>query len=260
MPRIVTRAESGLRPPRATPTRVPLSARTATCVHHDGANPITVRTFAEACALIRKDQAFHMGPARGWNDIGYNFLVASAPGFPAIDGLIFEGRGRDVVGAHCLNWNKPWIGIQVAIGGGQTPSPKALASVRWLHDTFTTAAGHALGKKVHSDGFATACPDPKLRTWVHAGMPVTTPTTPTTPEDDMFTDTDRSMLQTAYKLLQEQQIRNAPVVAKAVAGLPALTAKAVVAALPVGGASGAPVDVAAIAKAVNDDAAKRLSA
>jgi hypothetical protein len=76
-------------------------------------------------------------------------------------------------------------------------------------------------------------------------------------EDDMFTDTDRSMLITAYHLLQEQQLRNAPVVAAAVAGIPALTAKAVVAALPAGGTPGV-VDVAAIAKAVNDDAAKRL--
>jgi hypothetical protein len=83
----------------------------------------------------------------------------------------------------------------------------------------------------------------------------TTPTPP--PEDDMFTDADRSMLQTAYKLLQEQQLRNAPVVATAVAGIPAATAKAVVAALPAAGTPGV-VDVAAIAKAVNDDAAKRL--
>jgi len=75
-------------------------------------------------------------------------------------------------------------------------------------------------------------------------------------EDMTFTDADRSMLQTAYKLLQEQQLRNAPVVAAAVAGLPAATAKAVVAALPV--TPGGSVDVAAIAKAVNDDAAKRL--
>jgi glycine cleavage system protein P-like pyridoxal-binding family len=72
----------------------------------------------------------------------------------------------------------------------------------------------------------------------------------------MFTDADRSMLITAYHLLQEQQLRNAPVVAAAVAGIPAATAKAVVAALPV--TPGGSVDVAAIAKAVNDDAAKRL--
>jgi len=47
--------------------------------------------------------------------------------------------------------------------------------VRWLHDTFTAAAKHALAKKVHSDGFPTACPADPLRNWVHAGMPVALP-------------------------------------------------------------------------------------
>ena len=170
MPRIVTRAEWGARAPKSTPIKVGIGARTATCVHHDGANVITVRSFAEACARVRADQNYHMD-SNGWDDIGYNYLVISAPGTD-VDGLVFEGRGRDVVGAHCLNWNTPWIGIQVAIGGGQTPSPASLSSVRWLHDTFTAAAGHALAKKVHSDGFPTACPDPYLRNWVKAGMPV----------------------------------------------------------------------------------------
>jgi len=170
-PRIVTRAEWGARPPKAAPVRVALSARTATCVHHDGAKPVIIRTFAEACARVRADQDYHMD-GQHWNDIGYNDLVISAPDFPVIDGLVFEGRGRDTLGAHCLNWNTPWIGIQVTTGGDQVSSPKAKTSVRWLHDTFTADAKHALAKKVHSDGFPTACPGPELKAWAHAGMPV----------------------------------------------------------------------------------------
>ena len=170
-PRIVTRAEWKARPRRGTAATVNIGARTATCTHHDGSNIITVRSFAEACARVRADQNYHMN-SNGWDDIGYNFLVISAPGVAGVDGLIFEGRGRDVVGAHCLGWNTPWIGIQVAIGGGQTPSPASLSSVRWLHDTFTADAKHALAKKVHSDGFPTACPGDLLRNWAHAGMPV----------------------------------------------------------------------------------------
>ena len=167
---MVTRAEWGARPRIGTALLVAIKARTATCVHHDGANVITVRSFAEACARVRADQNYHMD-GNGWDDIGYNYLVISAPGTD-VDGLVFEGRGRDVVGAHCLNWNTPWIGIQVAIGGAQKPSPASLSSVRWLHDTFTSAVGHTLAKKVHSDGFPTACPGPELTAWVHAGMPV----------------------------------------------------------------------------------------
>jgi hypothetical protein len=168
---IVTRARWSVRPPKAPPQRVPISARTATCVHHDGAVAIHVRSRAEAVALVRADQRFHMD-SRGWNDIGYNYLVISAPGIAAIDGLVFEGRGRDVLGAHCTGHNTEWIGVQVAIGGNQRPSTKALASVRALHDSFEKAAGHALAKVGHRDGFPTECPGAALYAWVKAGMPV----------------------------------------------------------------------------------------
>jgi len=171
MPTIVTRAEWSARGPKAAPVKVAIGARTATCTHHDGAKPVILRTFAEACARVRADRNYHMD-GQHWNDIGYNYLVVSAPGYPDIDGLIFEGRGRDTLGAHCAGWNTPWIGIQVATGGDQVSSPKTKASVRWLHDTFTADAKHALAKKVHSDGFPTACPGPELKAWAHAGMPV----------------------------------------------------------------------------------------
>ena len=167
--KIISRAEWGARMPKSSPTAVPLGSRRATCVHHDGATPITVRTLADAYALMRRDQAFHMD-GRGWNDIGYNYLVISAPGQP-VDGAVLSGRGRDVLGAHCEGYNTEWIGVQVAVGGAQAPSPAALASTRWLHDSFEVAAGHSLDMKGHSDGFATACPGRELLAWVRAGMP-----------------------------------------------------------------------------------------
>lgn len=171
--RIIPRAAWGARRPKTTPVTVPVSARSATCVHHAGATPVNVSTVAEAYAYVRADQNYHMD-SKGWADIGYNFLVMSAPGTP-VDGMILEGRGRDVLGAHCLGWNQPWIGVQVATGGtargDQRPSPAALASVRWLHDGFGIAARHVLGMKAHCDGFATECPGPILLAWVRSGMP-----------------------------------------------------------------------------------------
>jgi hypothetical protein len=118
--------------------------------------------------------------------------------------------------------------------------------------------GLAWGGHTCPDPVAGAGPRSKQRAAIIArAIALRTPT----PEDDMFTDTDRNILNTTYALLREQQLRNAPVVnaetTKVVAGIPAATAKAVVAALPAGGTPGV-VDVAAIAKAVNDDAAKRL--
>jgi hypothetical protein len=173
---MISRAQWGARAPKHTPTPVAISARTATAVHHDGANPVVIRSLTDAYALMRRDQNYHMDH-NGWDDIGYNFLVISAPGY-AVDGFVLEGRGRDVVGAHCLNWNTPWIGVQVAVGGAQVPSPKALSAVRALHDGFVKAAGHSLGMKGHKDGYNTACPGPLLYAWVRAGMPVAHVTQP----------------------------------------------------------------------------------
>lgn len=44
-PKIVTRAEWGARPPKSAPTKVAISTRTATCIHHDGPTPIIVRNL-----------------------------------------------------------------------------------------------------------------------------------------------------------------------------------------------------------------------
>lgn len=172
MPTILSRATWGARAPRSTPVRVPLSQRTATCVHWDGSSTITVRTQADACVVMRRDQNYHMD-SNGWSDIGYNYLVISAPGF-AVDGLILEGRGRDIQGAHCTGKNTPWIGVQVAVGGKQIASEAARESVRWLHDGFVKAKGHSMGMVGHRDGLATQCPGDVLYKWVHAGMPVVT--------------------------------------------------------------------------------------
>jgi hypothetical protein len=185
---VITRSGWGARPPKHTPQGVNIARRTATCVHYAGGTPVTLSTFEQACAYVRGDQSYHMDH-NGWDDIGYNFLVISAPDYPAIDGLIFEGRGRDIIGAHAYGHNTPWIGVQVAIGGDQAPSPKALASVRYLHDTFVVAAGHGLGQVGHKDGVATACPGLILEAWVKAGMPVDTPepvTQPASPLPPVF--------------------------------------------------------------------------
>lgn len=41
---------------------------------------------------------------KGWNDIGYNFLVGE-------DGNVYEGRGWGKQGAHSVPFNKKSIGI-----------------------------------------------------------------------------------------------------------------------------------------------------
>lgn len=179
MPTIIPRSGWGARKPRTTPVHVALSARTATCIHWDGPRPVLVTTLAQACALMRRDQNYHMDSDAlapgGANDIGYNYLIISAPGFPAVDGLILEGRGRDILGAHCTGKNTAWIGVQIAVGGTQIASESARRSARWLHDGFVKSAGHAMSKVGHRDGLATQCPGDVLYKWIRAGMPVVNP-------------------------------------------------------------------------------------
>lgn len=42
--------------------------------------------------------------SKEWEDIGYNFLLGS-------DGLIYEGRGWNIVGRHTKNYNSCSVGI-----------------------------------------------------------------------------------------------------------------------------------------------------
>ncbi|XP_034723253.1 peptidoglycan recognition protein 5 [Etheostoma cragini] len=63
---------------------------------------------------------------RGFDDIGYNFLVGG-------DGAVYEGRGWGVVGAHTKGNNDDSLGI--AFMGNfkdETPSTEAMSSVKKL--------------------------------------------------------------------------------------------------------------------------------
>ena len=151
--KIVTRAGWSARSPEQTYT-VPWSVRTEFFVHHtDGPTDQSVKNI----------QDFHMGPERGWSDVGYNFLVRD-------DGTVYEGRGWLVVGAHCPDHNR--TGIGVAYIGRNEPTDAAKRAIRWLYDDACRRAGRPLLKLGHGDRYPTECPGPRLQAWVNAGMPI----------------------------------------------------------------------------------------
>lgn len=157
--RIVSRAEWGARPWSGTPGSVPLSSRTEFFVHWHGGPP----PYSAGVAVPREIERIHR--AQGWSGVGYNFVVDQA-------GTVYEGRGWTLQGAHCPGSNVSGLGVQVAIGEGQKPTPAALAAVRALYDEACRRTGRTLAKKGHKDGYATECPGPDLYKWVRAGMPV----------------------------------------------------------------------------------------
>jgi hypothetical protein len=92
---MVRRGEWGARPPKR-PYRYEPATHLA--IHHTAtAGPGAADSDRRCAAAVRAIQAFHMD-VRGWNDIGYNYLVCQT-------GTIFQGRedgnpDRDVVAAH----------------------------------------------------------------------------------------------------------------------------------------------------------------
>ncbi|MCD2462468.1 peptidoglycan-binding protein [Streptomyces sp. MBT42] len=165
---IISRSAWGARPWNGTPNSVSLSHRTEFFVHYDGGHPVG-RT---GNAVPKAIESVHIN--QGWSGVGYNFVIDQA-------GNIYEGRGWNLQGAHCPGHNVSGIGVQIAIGGDQEPSDKALAACRALYDEACRKTGRTLAKKGHKDGFATACPGPKLYAWVKAGMPAGDYDAPSTP-------------------------------------------------------------------------------
>jgi hypothetical protein len=76
----------------------------------------------QAAAIVRGIDVFHVR-SRGWNDIGYNFLIDRF-------GRIYEGRyggmTRNVIGAHALGFNTGSVGVAV-IGNFTSAQPPAAA-------------------------------------------------------------------------------------------------------------------------------------
>lgn len=172
-PAIIAASEwrKGLNPPKEAPSKTTVKH---IIVHHSaGSN--TTTNFLEA---VRNIYTFHTTPppnGNGWNDVGYNFLIAQ-------DGTIFQGRdgqgimdSDNVLGAHFCGKNSGTMGICLLGNYNEVqPSNAAIKSLINL-------AGWKLGKEKlpvigqfqhtdgllnivsgHRDGCATECPGDNL--------------------------------------------------------------------------------------------------
>ena len=91
---------------------------------------------ADSAAIVRGIQAYQVR-SKGWNDIGYNFLVDKC-------GTIFEGRGggvgRPVLGAHTLGFNTD---ASAHRGDRRPTAPSASPPV--VRTAIATVAAYKLG-------------------------------------------------------------------------------------------------------------------
>lgn len=95
-------------------TRKEWGARSPTLVEHfPGPSPFVIihhsyqppacYTNADCQRAMRSMQDYHQ-LERGWNDIGYSFAIGG-------DGMIYVGRGFNVIGAHAPKYNDKSVGI-----------------------------------------------------------------------------------------------------------------------------------------------------
>lgn len=156
--RIITRAEWGARPPKTTPARCAWKLNRM-CIHHS-AGPAPDGSLESSIRTVRAIQAFHQGPDRGWNDIGYAYVVDPM-------GRIFEGRGYQIWAAHSPGHNDEPSVCMLGTYGGIRPSELIRTAIWELMDElgFTVPVGHR-------EWTLTTCPgDAGMKYVVKAGRP-----------------------------------------------------------------------------------------
>ena len=134
-------------------------------VHHSG-TALPTTDYASVVRAIRDHHVFN----NGWDDIGYNYLVAP-------DGTVYEGRGAERQGAHFCGANSGTLGVCVLGDYTDADLPAAaLASLVDLAsylgcgfsiDPLTTRRHAPSGRDLaglvgHRDGCATECPGGSL--------------------------------------------------------------------------------------------------
>lgn len=110
------------------------------------------------------EQIHNMHLKNGWTGIGYNYYID-------LNGVIWEGRPEDCVGAHTTNHNSVSIGICYC--GGVDKNNKAkdtrnelqkkamLELLRYLHKKYPQATIHG-----HNEFAAKACPSFKVKDYL----------------------------------------------------------------------------------------------
>lgn len=171
-PTITTRADLGWGPTEADaarPTR-------GLVIHFDGSNRGLARKPHSACLdYWQWCRGFHMGPARGWLDVGYSW--ACCP-----HGRILEGRGLGHEQAAQPGGNATWYSVTLMSGPAEDPTPEQITAVRALRGWLI--ASHGLGTAVrgHRDFVSTDCPGPRAYALVQDGTFRKDPDTVSAPE------------------------------------------------------------------------------
>ncbi|XP_026850855.1 peptidoglycan-recognition protein LB isoform X3 [Drosophila persimilis] len=109
--RLLSRADWGARMPKSVEH---FEGPAPYVIIHHSYMPAACFSTPDCMKSMRDMQDFHQ-LERGWNDIGYSFGIGG-------DGMIYTGRGFNVIGAHAPKYNDKSVGI-VLIGDWRTELP-----------------------------------------------------------------------------------------------------------------------------------------
>jgi hypothetical protein len=131
-------------------------------IHYDGSDQGLADKPHSACVAYWKNtRRFHMGPARGWADLGYSWGCCP-------HGYVFEGRGLDRMQAAQPGGNTEWYSVTLMSGPSEDPTPAQIDAVRELR---AWLMGKGVGPLVkgHRDFYSTSCPGDRLYRLVKNG-------------------------------------------------------------------------------------------
>lgn len=122
-------------------------------IHYDSADQGLADKAHSACISYWKaTRKFHMGPSRGWVDIGYSYMACA-------HGYVIEGRGLRKVQAAQPGGNSTYYSCTLATGPSDAITDAQVDAVRalrqWLMEPTTSIAGTVKG---HRDFISTSCP------------------------------------------------------------------------------------------------------
>jgi hypothetical protein len=178
------------------------SPRSGIAVHFDGNNQGLANKSHTSCRTYWKaTRKFHMGPSRGWLDIGYSFGCCP-------HGVIFEGRGLNHQQAAQPGGNSTWYSCTFMSGPKETPPKAQLTAFREFR-SWLRGKGVAAALRGHRDFISTDCPGSILYGMVRNGTLATAPAAPK--EEDVFTADDKKWLtDNIYRLVLQADLVPVP--------------------------------------------------